>query len=55
MPKYKNGKVVISYDLIRRKGRDLKIKKILQGGTLRNLLFHRIFLEFVDKKIFFKV
>jgi hypothetical protein len=23
MPKYKNGKVVISYDLIRRKGRDL--------------------------------
>jgi hypothetical protein len=44
---------VISYDLIRRKGHlDFKINKILQGGTL---IFHRIFLEFVDKKIFFKV
>jgi hypothetical protein len=33
---------------------DFKKIKNLQGGILRNLLLHGIFLEFEGKKIFFK-
>jgi hypothetical protein len=59
MPKYKNEKVVWTslkvQDLVRSKGHlDFQTKYFLQGGTLRNLLLHRIFSKFEGKKKFLK-
>jgi hypothetical protein len=54
MPKYKNGKVVSSrfkaQGFIRSKCHlNFHRKLSLQGGTLRNLLHHRIFSKFEGK------
>ena len=51
MPKYKSGKVVLSrfkaQGLIRSKCHlDFHRKYYLKGGTLRNLLLHKIFSKF---------